>query len=155
MRAGARLGIDLGGVRVGVARTDAGGIMALPVRTLRRSRDGSELRALAAIVEKFQPIEVVVGLPINMDGSEGAAAADARAYAALIARGLGVPVRLVDERLTTVSAHQALHAAGRETRRHRAVVDQVAATMILEQALDVERRTGVPAGELVEVSDDD
>lgn len=151
MRSGARVGIDVGAVRIGVARSDAAGIMAVPVRTLRRAADGAELRALAGIVAEYDPIEFVVGLPVNMNGSEGPAARAARDYAATLVRTFGLPARLVDERLTSVSAHQALAAVGRDSRRHRSVVDQVAATMILEQALDVERRTGEPAGELVEV----
>lgn len=149
-RTGARIGVDVGEVRVGVARSDAAGTLALPVRTLRRAADGAEVGVLVRIVEEHEAIEVVVGLPLSMSGEEGAAAAAARHYAGLIARRTRVPVRLVDERLTTVSAHQALHDSGRPGRRHRSVVDQVAATMILEQALAIERSTGEPAGELLE-----
>ena len=101
-------------------------------------------------LRRCDAIEVVVGLPLNLSGEEGEAAARARRYAGQIARRTGIPVRLVDERLTTVSAHQALRDSGRPGRRHRSVVDQVAATMILEQALAMERSTGEPAGELLE-----
>lgn len=150
MRTGARIGVDVGEVRVGVARSDTAGVLALPVRTLRRAPDGAELAVLGGIVEEYGAIEVVVGLPLNLSGEEGEAAARARRYAGQIARRTGIPVRLVDERLTTVSAHQALRDSGRPGRRHRSVVDQVAATMILEQALAMERSTGEPAGELLE-----
>jgi putative Holliday junction resolvase len=96
-----------------------------------------------------------VGLPRHLSGKEGAATADARAFAArlvvaLAAAGEAAEVRLVDERMTTVSAHQALHAAGRKTKRHRAVIDQAAAVIILQSALDAERAKGERAGELVE-----
>ncbi len=125
-------------------------MLALPVRTLRRAPDGAELAVLGRIVEEYGAIEVVVGLPLTLSGEEGEAAVRARRYAGQIARRTGIPVRLVDERLTTVSAHQALRDSGRPGRRHRSVVDQVAATMILEQALAMERSTGEPAGELLE-----
>lgn len=148
-RTGARIGVDVGEVRVGVARSDAAGLLALPVRTLRRSPDGGEIAVIARIVAEHEAIEVVVGLPLSLSGEEGAAAVAARRYADQIAGHTAVPVRLVDERLTTVSAHQALHDSGRPGRRHRAVVDQVAAAMILDQALAIERSTGEPAGELL------
>lgn len=150
VRPGTRLGIDVGAARVGVARSDPGGVLTLPVRTLHRAADGAELGVLRRIVADLDAIEIVVGLPLGLSGREGEAAVAARRYAEAIARAIpGVPVRLVDERLTTVSAHQALHSAGRESRRHRSVVDQVAATLILDQALAIERSTGQPAGELL------
>ena len=94
---------------------------------------------------------VYVGLPRHLSGAEGAASAAARAYAGSIARAVGpVPVRLVDERMSTVSAHQALHASGRAGRKHRAVVDQAAAVVILQSALDGERHAATRVGELVE-----
>lgn len=150
LRRGVRVGVDVGTVRVGVARCDRDGILATPVRTLRRDAGGAELAELAAIVADEDALEVLVGLPRHLSGREGRSADDARGYALRVAVALApVPVRLVDERLTTVSAHQALHAAGRPGRRHREVVDQVAAVMIVEHALETERRTGSPAGELV------
>lgn len=154
VRPGARIAVDVGEVRVGVARSDPSGSLALPVRTLRRAADGAELGVLAGIVEEYGAVEVVVGLPLGLSGREGEAAVRARRYAGLLARRIRVPVRLVDERLTTVSAHHALHGSGRPGRKHRGVVDQVAATMILEQALAIERNTGEPAGECLEVIDE-
>ena len=150
LRRGVRLGIDVGTVRIGVARCDAAGILATPVRTVARRRDAADLAELVDLAREHEAIEVLVGLPRSLSGAEGKSAGAARGYAVRVAAALApVPVRLVDERLTTVSAHQALHASGRPGRRHREVVDQVAAVMILEQALEVERRTGRPAGELV------
>ncbi|WP_127127719.1 Holliday junction resolvase RuvX [Georgenia sp. SYP-B2076] len=152
LRRGVRLGVDVGTVRIGVARCDAAGILATPVRTVARRKDGADLGELIALVHEHEAFEVLVGLPRSLSGREGRSASAARGYAARLAAALApVPVRLVDERLTTVSAHQALHASGRPGRRHREVVDQVAAVVILEQALEVERRTGVPAGELLKV----
>lgn len=149
LRRGARLAIDLGGVRVGVARSDCDGIMAVPVATLQRShRDIYEVMDLA---REFDVIEIVVGLPLNMDGSEGKSAREARRWSRRLARKIHpLPVRLVDERLSSVSAHRQLHDAGRAEITHRSVVDQAAAVVILESALNFERNTGRPAGELVE-----
>ncbi|MPV38004.1 Holliday junction resolvase RuvX [Georgenia subflava] len=150
LRRGVRIGIDVGSVRIGVARCDAAGILATPVRTVARRKDGADLAEIVSLVGEHEAVEVLVGLPRSLSGREGPAADAARGYAVRVAAALDpLPVRLVDERLTTVSAHQALHASGRPGRRHRDVVDQVAAVMIVEQALEVERRTGAPAGELV------
>jgi putative holliday junction resolvase len=153
LRRGVRVGIDVGTVRVGVARCDAAGILATPVRTVARRKDGTDVAEIVDIVREHEAIEVLVGLPRSLSGAEGRSAQAARGYAVRVAAAVDVPVRLVDERLTTVSAHQALHASGRPGRRHREVVDQVAAVMIVEQALEVERRSGNPAGELVHPQD--
>ena len=95
---------------------------------------------------------VYVGLPRHLSGSEGAASQAARAYAVQLAQAISpVPVRMVDERMSTVSAHQALHASGRSGRSHRQVVDQAAAVVILQSALDAESATGRRPGERVVV----
>ena len=147
LRRGVRLAIDVGTVRIGVARCDAGGILATPVRTVSRKGAAEGLTELAGLVREHEPIEMIVGLPRSLHGGEGSAAEAVRAYAERLSRAIDpVPVRLVDERLTTVSAHQALHAAGRSSRKHRSVVDQVAAVMILQAALDSERNSGRPPG---------
>lgn len=147
-----RLGVDVGSVRVGLAASDPSGFIASPVETLRRDRtQGSDLRRIVTEVTERDAVEVVVGLPVSLSGREGPAAAAVRDYAAdLAGRVAPVPVRLVDERLSTVSAHQALTASGRSGRRHREVVDQVAAVLILQTALDAERATGRPPGSTVD-----
>lgn len=152
MRRGVRLGVDVGSVRVGLAASDPSGVIASPVETLKRDRtQGSDLRRIATEVTERDALEVVVGLPVSLSGSEGPAARAVRDYAAdLAGRVAPVPVRLVDERLSTVSAHQALTASGRSGRRHREVVDQVAAVLILQTALDAERATGRPPGSTVD-----
>jgi putative Holliday junction resolvase len=162
-RRGIRIGVDVGSVRVGVARTDPDGTLAVPVATLTRptGRSGarSDLIALVDLVAEYEPLEVVVGLPLGLDGTEGRAAAAARVYAGdlaamLRARGLGVPVRLLDERMTTAEATRGLQAAGRDARSGRAVIDQAAAVIIVQHALDSERATGTPPGTLLTPAED-
>lgn len=156
LRPGVRLAVDVGSVRIGVARCDAAGILATPVRTVSRQGPGEGLVELAELVREHEPIEVIVGLPRSLHGGEGSAAAAVRAYSGALSKAIQpVPVRLVDERLTTVSAHQALHAAGRRGRKHRSVVDQVAAVMILDAALDSERHSGRAPGTALNEPDDD
>jgi putative holliday junction resolvase len=185
---GARLGVDVGMARIGLAASDPDGLVATPVETVPRvlatpgkqggstgKQGGSQTgrqtgrqaarsaqgttadvaRIVAEAAERFAAV-VYVGLPRHLSGKEGAATADAREFAArlgvaLVAAGERAEVRLVDERMTTVSAHQALHAAGRKTKKHRSVIDQAAAVIILQSALDAERAKGERAGELVEV----
>jgi putative holliday junction resolvase len=147
-RSGVRLGVDVGSVRVGVARCDAAGLLATPVATLGRT--GADLAELAALVTESEAVEVVVGLPLHLSGREGPAAEAARAYATELAAEVApVPVRLLDERLSTVGATRGLRAAGIDTRRGRNIVDQAAAVIILQAALDTERSTGRPPGETV------
>lgn len=139
-RQGVRLGVDVGTVRIGIARSDPQGILALPVETLHRADDGTELERLTQIAREFDAIEVVVGLPRHLKGGEGISAKGARRYARRIADSLpGVRVCLVDERLSSNQAHQRLRESGVPERDHREVVDQVAAQVILEQALEEER----------------
>ena len=96
--------------------------------------------------------EVIVGLPLALSGAHTASTADAVGFAESLAAEVGVPVRLVDERLSTVSATHALRASGRNAKKARPVVDQVAATIILQHALDAERASGRPPGDPVETS---
>jgi putative Holliday junction resolvase len=153
LRAGVRLGIDPGDARIGVARSDPSGFLASPVETVRRGK--GDLARIARLARDDEAVEIVVGLPRSLSGGEGPAAAKTREFAArLAARVRPVPVRLVDERLTTVSAEAMLRDRGRKGQQRRAVVDQAAAVLILQHALDTERSTGAPPGELVEGSDD-
>ena len=149
MRLGVRLGIDPGDARIGVARSDPSGFLASPVETVPRGK--GDLRRIGAILTESEAIEVVVGLPRSLSGGEGPAAAKARRFAVDLARRVTpVPVRLCDERLTTVSAEAMLRDRGRTGSKRRAVVDQAAAVLILQHALDTERATGRPPGETVE-----
>ncbi|MBO0815237.1 MAG: Holliday junction resolvase RuvX, partial [Actinobacteria bacterium] len=145
VRIGVRLAIDLGSARVGVARCDPDGLLATPLATVKRGR--GDLDRLAALAAEHDAMEVIVGLPTGLSGRPGAAAAEARAFAgALAARLAPLPVRLVDERFTTVLAHDALRRGGRGSRERRTHVDKAAAALILQGALDTERSTGQPAG---------
>jgi len=150
MRRGVRIGVDVGDVRIGVARSDPSGLIATPVETVRRG--AGDLARLAAITAEEDAGEVVVGLPRSLSGGEGPAAAKVRAFAAEIAGAVApVPVRLCDERLSTVTAESVLRGQGRKGQKRRAVVDQAAAVVILQNALDSERGTGVAPGETVPV----
>lgn len=138
-----RLGVDVGSVRVGVAASDDRGVLATPLLTV-----AADVEAVAALVAEHAAMEVVIGLPRTLGGAEGPSARSARTYAdALAARVAPVPVRLLDERFTSVDAHRALRESGVAGRRQRAVVDQVAAVLILQAALDQERHSGRPPGE--------
>lgn len=148
MRPGTRLGVDVGRARVGVATCDREGLLATPVATLARA-DADE-RAFRLLVAEYAPIEIVVGLPLSLGGGDTLSTTDARELATSLAGWVDIPVRLVDERLSTVSAQRALHAAGRRTKGSRPVIDQVAAVIILQNALDVERSAGRPPGVTVD-----
>jgi putative holliday junction resolvase len=148
VRQGVRLAVDVGSVRVGVARSDPGGILASPLAVL--AHGPSDLDELAGLAASADAIEVIVGLPTSLSGRDGPAAHSARSFAAELAgRVAPVPVRLVDERFTTTQAHDALRRGGRDSRARRRVVDAAAAAVLLQSALDAERTTGNPPGELV------
>jgi putative Holliday junction resolvase len=139
---GRRLGVDVGTVRIGVAASDADGILATPVETVRRDRSGRHLRRLVALIDDLGVVEVVVGLPRTLADREGASAKDAIALADELATRVAVPVRLADERLTTVAAQRSLREAGIAAKAQRAVIDQAAAVAILQGWLDQRRAAG-------------
>ena len=148
VRAGVRLAVDVGSVRVGVARSDPGGVLATPLAVLA-SGSGTK-NELAKLAAETDAIEVIVGLPTSLSGREGAAAAGARKFAAdLASRRAPIPVRLLDERFTTTEAHGALRRGGKDSRARRQVVDAAAAAVLLQAALDTERASGRPAGQPV------
>jgi putative holliday junction resolvase len=139
-RAARVMGIDVGTVRVGVALSDPSGTLASPLETVRRSKDGTDLDRLAALVVEHEVTEVVVGDPKHLSGASGASARDASAYSRALAGRLDeVPVHLLDERLSTVTASNHLRAGGLDSRRQRSVIDQAAAVVILQQFLDSRR----------------
>lgn len=153
VRPGVRLSIDVGSVRVGVARCDRDGLLAVPEVTLARDPDGeSDIAEIAELVTRLGVVEVVVGLPLRLSGEAGPAAEAARSYAEAVARRVEpVPVRLLDERLTTVTASRRMRDAGRRQRAQRQVIDQAAAVVLLQTSLDTERATGRPPGEQIPV----
>ena len=138
---GRRIGIDVGSVRIGVASCDPDGILATPVETVQRSKDETgnapDLRRIEAIVCEYEAVEVVVGLPRTLRGTHGAAAETAVQFAERLRERLApIPVRLTDERLTTVSAARALRESGVRSKGQRQVIDQAAAVSILQGWLD-------------------
>ncbi|GAA3637686.1 Holliday junction resolvase RuvX [Kineosporia mesophila] len=148
MRPGVRLGVDVGSVRVGLSLSDGAGLLATPLETVQVVEgSNAHYERIALLVTELSVCEVIVGLPRSLSGAEGAAAGLARAYSVEVARRVApVPVRLVDERLSTVTAHQRLREAGVKGRKRRPVVDQAAAVVILQSALDGERSSGRPPG---------
>lgn len=143
-RRGVRLGVDVGRARVGVARCDPDGVLATPVETV--PRDDATVARVTALAREHRAIEIIVGLPVNLRGDDTASTDDARAFAIAVAAATDTPVRVVDERFSTVTALSTLRAVGRSQRKSRTIVDQVAAVVLLQQALDVEKHTSRPAG---------
>jgi len=144
---GRRLGVDVGKVRVGVAICDPDGILATPLATVSRDMGAAadsvpaDIAELGRLVGEHEAVQVVVGLPVRLNGDEGAAAIDIRAYAGRLASAVDpVPVVLADERMSTVVATRRLAERGVRGKRQRAVVDQAAAVEILQSWLDAQRR---------------
>lgn len=151
MRPGIRIGVDVGTVRIGVARSDPGGILASPVSTVSRGEgDVAEVVRLAA---ELDALEIVIGNPIGLSGRATASTADAVGFAERLSMATVIPVRLVDERLSTVSATAQLRSSGRNSRQSRSVVDRVAAVIILQHALDFERSSDTPPGVVIRLNE--
>lgn len=132
---GRRLGVDVGTVRIGVALSDPAGMLASPLETV--ARDGRDMARLGDLVRQYEVVEVVVGLPRHLSGAAGSSAREAEEYADRLGRRIApVPVRLVDERLSTVGATRGLREQGLRSRAQRSVVDQAAAAYILQGWLD-------------------
>ncbi len=147
---GPLLAVDVGRVRVGIARSDSEGIMALPETTLARAEHTPA--AVVDLARTYDVVGIVVGLPLTLSGERGPAAHEAETFAEQIASlVVDIPVRLLDERMTTREATRGLQAAGRDARKSRAVIDQAAAVILLNHALDAQRSSGIPAGRRVTV----
>jgi putative Holliday junction resolvase len=136
------IGLDLGSKRIGVAVSDSGGVLATPIDMVERSDVRADHERIAALVEEWEAEIVVVGLPYSLDGGTGPAAQRALAEIAALGDTLTVPVVPYDERLTTVTAERNLMQQGMTGVARRAVVDQVAASVILQSWLDA----GCPGG---------
>ncbi|MDI2033049.1 Holliday junction resolvase RuvX [Paenarthrobacter nitroguajacolicus] len=153
---GIKLGVDVGTVRVGLAQCDPDGILATPFKTVGRdAKKNSDVRVVVKHAAELPAVQVFVGLPRTMKGDERGSAAMAVEYARLLVAelaraGLDIPVNLVDERLSTVTAHRNLHEAGMSSRNHRKVVDQVAAAGILQHAIDMQKARGTDVGRRVQ-----
>jgi putative Holliday junction resolvase len=136
------LALDIGNRRIGVAVSDELGLTAQPVMTLERKRNPrDDLRSLARLARRYSVCAIVAGNPLQLSGEVGPQAKKIQAFAAELGEMTGLPIYLWDERLTTHEAHEILYQAGRKRQDHRAVVDQVAATLILQSFLDQKRAT--------------
>ena len=132
------LGIDHGNKRIGLAVSDALGMAAHGLPTLRHTSDQNTLAEIQQLVEEREIAEIVVGLPLNMDGSEGEQTEKVRAFAALLQQ-IGKPIHFLDERLTSERAHRTMSEAGLKRRKHKQHVDRMAAQFILQTYLDMNR----------------
>ena len=131
------LGLDVGARRIGVAVSDELGLTAQPVLTLERKRNPrDDLRSLARLARRFAVAGIVVGRPLHLSGDPSPRSIKTEAFAAELGELTALPIHMWDERLTTHEAHRILYEAGRERQRHREVVDQVAATLILQSFLE-------------------
>ncbi len=155
MRSGRRLAIDVGKVRIGIAISDFHGILASGLTNVARAKSLEETcDAIIEAVKDEELLEIYVGLPLSMSGTHTASTEDALAVARVLAERTPVAIRMLDERLSTVSATAALRASGRDSKSGRKVIDQIAATVILEQALQIEKQTNQIAGIALEDLDD-
>lgn len=152
IRPGVRLAIDVGRARVGIARSDQDGIMAVPVETAPRD---NATDVVVGLVAEYSPLEVIVGLPLNMAGEHTPSTDDAVEFAQVLAQRVAIPVRMVDERLSTVSAMAGLHGSGKTVKTAKPLIDQASAVIILQHCLDTEKNTGTPPGFLVGEDVDD
>ena len=146
MRLGRRLGFDVGLARTGVAVSSQDGIFASPIGNI------SELSEVTTLLEEYSPIELYVGLPLSLSGSHTKSTAMAIQFATELGALSGLPVRMIDERLTTSSAAAMMRSAGKNAKQGKATIDAASATIILEQALAIERAgnlPGVAVGDLV------
>lgn len=152
MRKGRRFAIDFGKSRIGLAACDRDGILASSLDAMDRPQQvGDTVQLILKEIEAIEPIEVYVGDPLSLSGSTTASTLDSREFAAQLAANTSVPVFLVDERLTTVSASAKLRDSGINSRQARSLIDSASAVEILNFALDSERSTGNVIGTLVEV----
>ena len=154
MEKGRRLAIDGGSVRIGLAICDPDGILSSPIPALGRSNELMDtLQLVSELVAENSVIEVYVGDPISLSGGQSASTRDAREFAEKLAAQISVPIRLVDERLTTVTASAKLRISGKDAKQSRSLIDSASAVEILEQALATIRVAGKAPGQLVEGSD--
>lgn len=157
MERGIRLGVDPGRARIGLATSDADGLLAMPLETV--AVDTHEIDRIMSIIDEHQVSTVFVGLPLSLSGRWTDSTRHAYAVARALAEGGTAAVRMIDERLTTTTAQTALRTSGRSQRAGRSVIDQIAAVTLLQQALDTERQSDRPAGwalsEIVEMHDDE
>jgi putative holliday junction resolvase len=148
---GRRIAIDTGKARVGLAVSDEAGVLSFPLSTVKRSDSlDKSCQDIGKAIMDYEVLEIYVGYPLSLSGNQTASTKDALDIALQLSRSLDVPVRMIDERLSTVSAQALMHTAGKDTRSQRQSIDQASAAIILEQALEIERKSGKAPGVLVE-----
>jgi putative Holliday junction resolvase len=149
MKNGRRLGVDFGDVRVGVAMSDSSGLLASPLLTINNEGVDRVVKAMVNLIEENEIVTVYLGLPIHLSGGEGSASNKVREFALILQKSLPARVilRLIDERLTTAQAEREAMSAGKKVNRE--IIDQLAAVVILENALHAERIHGDWAGKPV------
>lgn len=151
MRLGRRLAFDHGSARIGIASSTVDAIFASPVAVI--PTDDLALPKCQEIVEELSPIEIYVGLPLNLQGEFTKSTESALVFAKQLSEAVEVPVLMVDERMSTRAAQAQLHASGKNTKSSKAVIDAAAATLILESALASEQATGSVRGKAIEEFD--
>jgi putative Holliday junction resolvase len=131
------LGLDVGAKTIGIALSDVGRIIATPTTTIRRTKFRDDVAQLKALVEEHEIAALIIGMPFNMDGSEGPRCQSVRQFAANVLEVIYIPAALWDERLSTVTAERALLEADMSRKRRAEVIDKMAAAVILQSALDL------------------
>lgn len=155
MRFGRRVAIDVGTARIGIAASDAHCILSSGVATVKRNPDLAQtIQLILEAVRDIEPIEIYVGLPVALSGNDTSSTRDAVMVAKALADKVSISVRMVDERMTTVTAAAALRLSDRSSKSGRSVIDQIAATVILDQAIDFEKQQDKTPGVLVGDIDD-
>ncbi len=150
MRSGRRLSVDVGKVRIGVAASDFHSILASGLETVARGAElEPSLKRIVELVDEIEPIEIYVGLPISMSGNNSASTQDAIQFAKQLSLLLTTEIRFIDERMTSITAANALKTSGRDSKSGRKIIDQIAATIILEQAIEQEKSTGEKPGKAI------
>jgi putative Holliday junction resolvase len=154
MEKGRRLAIDVGAVRIGVALCDPEGILSSPLPALERLSDlPRTLKDIADLIAENSVVEVFIGDPLSLSGGESASTRNAREFARELAAFISVPVHLIDERLTTVSASAKLRLSGKDAKSSKSLIDSASAVEILDQALATLKVSGRTPGQRVEGKD--
>jgi putative holliday junction resolvase len=147
---GRKLALDIGRARVGIAISDAAGILASPNESIARLADDSEtVKEILQLVIDYEIVELYLGDPVSLSGEQTSSTTDARNFAALLQSATSLPVRLVDERLTTISAARNLRESGKDARASKSFIDSASAVVILESVLQTERVSARSAGRAV------
>jgi len=143
MKPGRRIAFDFGDVRIGVAVTDASGILATPLRFLQNS-EANLISEISSLYQEYQPIYTAIGFPSHLSGVESQKSKSVSDFAAKVIKITENPIYLIDERLTTISASRSLREAGLNSKSSKNEIDSMAAAAILESALNQERIQGEP-----------